>query len=283
MILITGASGFLGQYLLATASPDKEILVHYHKGTAGKDRIIFDLRDEFSAVLDRYPIRTIIHLASMARVDDCEMDEVNAWKINVEGTAKLVAYANKRNCRFIYVSTDLVFDGTEGPYTEHHTPRSIIKYGWTKRKAEIVCQELDNVVIARLALLVGKPIGQRSNFTAVMKEKLNKGEKVRVFFDEFRTPLWAEDAARALWYLAEHPFTGIVHLHGPDRLNREEMARILCRHYQFDENLLEPVSSDAVQQFAPRPKDCSLQSLIAPELFPFSFRRFEDLVKSGQV
>jgi dTDP-4-dehydrorhamnose reductase len=284
MILVTGASGYIGRYIRLFQPSHLPVIYQVHQNPLSlPDEISFDLRNDFDDIFQDKKIDCIIHLAAMSRMNDCEQDRPNAWAVNVQGSSRLVLLAQKHNSRFIYLSTDLVFDGEVGQYDETASPAPINYYGKTKRHAEILIQQLDNFVIARSALVFGAPVGNKKNFTTQIIENVRAGSPVPVFYDEYRSPIWVEDLAKAIWQLVENDFRGILHLAGPQDLSRAEMAEIVCEAYHLDKSLLQPRSSDEFAFLARRPKNCTLRSLYKENIFNFTFSSFQKIASEKKL
>jgi dTDP-4-dehydrorhamnose reductase len=158
----------------------------------------------------------------------------------------------------VYVSTDLVFDGERAPYAETDEPNPLSVYGRTKLAGE----RAPASTVVRLALTYGpRPsVDARPSFVERVIERAFRGERVSLYFDEFRTPIYVEDAARALALLVEDPkLPAIVHLGGPERVSRFEMGSKALAEFGLPSDLAEP-RSRLENAGAPRPRDVSLTS-----------------------
>jgi dTDP-4-dehydrorhamnose reductase len=176
-----------------------------------------------------------------------------------------------RCVRFLQVSTDLVFDGERAPYGESDPAAPISVYGRTKLAGERAAAEVlgERVCVARLALLYGPraTAQSRPSFVERLIERSSRGERVPLFEDELRTPLYVEDAASALARLLERPvIPRVVHLGGPDRCSRLEMGRKALAAFGVPEDRAEPKSRSLSGAKAPRPRDVSLSSSVAASL-----------------
>lgn len=280
MILITGTTGFLGQYIVKFAPTSSNLLTH---SRSSESEVCFDLKDSFTSLLGHYPIRAIIHNAAMSQVDACEKNEQEARLINVKGTEQLLDVAAGKNAQFIYISTDQVFDGRKGNYVEEDIPAPINIYGQTKFDAEKIVSQYENSLILRVALIYGKPLGGNNNFTNVMIQKLSSSETVSVFTDQFRSPVWVMDLVKTIWYMQQNQITGLFHVGGPESLSRSEMGRKLCDAMGLERKLLREVSSDTIQTLAPRPKNCSLNSQKLYSTIHYSFTPFDIAIRKSYL
>lgn len=280
-ILITGASGFLGGHLCLQAREKWEVLGAYHAHktvVAGVRAVKVNLADVagLTNTLDEARPRAIVH-AAVLQVEACERDPALADMINVEATRVIADWCARRERRLIYISSDLVFDGGRGWYKETDRPLPVMRYGESKWQAEKTVLEIcPAACVARLPLMYGLPAAGGSNFFISMMQSLQRGEKVRVFSDQYRTPGLVNNMAEAVLELTESEFKGVLHVAGAQRCSREEMARGICRVLGFDENLLEPVSMFEVKMPAPRPRDVSLDSGLARSILKTKLVGYEE-------
>ena len=263
-VLVTGANGLLGQHLV------KILLDNNHEVTAtglGKSRLSFkndnytyhelDITDGTvvnELIVNKRP-QVIIHAAAMTQVDQCEEQKVACWNVNVTATRFLLDAAKEISARFIFVSSDFVFDGLHGPYSETSEPNPVNYYGSSKWGAEKAVEESGlNWTIVRTVLVTGNPLtGARKNIITWVKEKLEKGEKIRVVDDQYRTPTFVEDLAAGIVLVLEKNVQGIFHISGKDALTPYAIAIETARLLKLDEKLIERTDSASLGQPAMRP------------------------------
>jgi len=168
----------------------------------------------------------------------------------------------------ILCSTDTVFDGTKGLYTEEDTPQALNYYAETKIRAEnIVRETVEKGVVARLSLVMGLPVlGAGNSFLAKMLDALKKGERVKFPSNEIRTPVDVITVGRAFLEIAAGDFTGTIHLAGSTRVNRYEMACQIAEKLGYSRDLVTATDSNAMPGRAPRPNDASLDNSKARRL-----------------
>jgi dTDP-4-dehydrorhamnose reductase len=276
-VIITGSSGFLGRYLLKLSPSQSEIFAVYRRHKPenyGKNIHLIrqDLLSDRWINLDKLAADVIVHTAAMANIDDCETHPEVAQQMNFKITCRLVKYAAQNRARFIFVSSDVVFDGKRGDYKEHDKPNPLNVYARTKVEAEnYVLSHHDKSVVVRPSIFYGRSLNGRPSFIETMLNNLRAGNQVTVFTDQYRTPLFVENLADALWELVNHRYCGILHIGGPEKLNRVEIGKILCRELNLDENLLELLPSQAANLIAKRPLDCALISNLAGSLLKTKF------------
>jgi dTDP-4-dehydrorhamnose reductase len=267
-ILITGSGGFVAGSIIAQApanheihgmgrskSPENNGSVKYHKVDIVNE-------SELVNVLGSINPNVVIHTAAIANIDYCENNRETAESINYIATKNISAICNDINAKLIFCSTDTVFDGRKGFYTEEDLPNGVNYYADTKIRAEqAVMAANPRNVVARLALVMGLPLmGKGNSFLADMIEKLGKEEELKFAVNEIRTPIDVTTLGAALLELATSQFQGLIHLAGNTRINRYEMARQIAFFAGFPDKNIMAINSKALQGRAPRPDDASLDN-----------------------
>lgn len=273
-ILVTGASGQLGAYLLAELEPTRHEIVAWSGATIERrgrvDLLPVDLADldAIEPALDRADPGAVIHAAAITSAEAVRLDRSHADLVNVRATRRIAEWIESHRRRLVFTSTDLVFDGTRPMNREEDHVEPILAYGRTKRAAELAVLEFRSAVIARLPLLFGPSrCGRPSYFDRAVAE-LRQG-KMRTFFgDEFRTPLDYRSAARGLIQLATSDVTGVIHLAGRERLSRFDLMTRVARHLGIDPSLVRCNGQADVAGGEPRPADVSLATRRWSDRFP---------------
>jgi dTDP-4-dehydrorhamnose reductase len=265
-ILVTGANGLLGQHLvqLLLQQTDWQV-VGIGKGPCrlpvlDGQRFVYhnlDMTDgvaAFGFYVQQRP-NIVVHAAALTQVDYCEQNPVACWDTNVTATRFLVEAARKYSPHFIFVSTDFVFDGTAGPYSETDLPNPVNYYGsskWTGEKA--VLQSGLDAAIVRTCLVYGTTHdGSRSNIVSWVKNSLQAGRPISVVNDQWRTPTLVNDLAMGILLAAQQRATGMFHVSGHEMMSPYEMALRTAAHYQLDKSLITPVDGGSFTQPAQRP------------------------------
>ncbi len=263
-ILLMGASGFLGRYLRPYLQSESRLFAQYghnriDTGQARPFRCDLENAAAVDDMLLQTKPRTIIHLAALSSPNRCAAEPDRSRRLNLELTEQLVEYCRVHQVRLIFASTDLVFDGRHAPYDEDGPTAPATVYGNHKAESEKRVRELEELgAIVRLPLLFGWD-NQGRNFLTDWTIKLQKGERIRAFTDEFRSALWAEDAARGLSQLAAaRGLAGIFHFAGPERLSRYEFALRLAEVFELDANLIDAIRMDDLPMLAARVPDTAL-------------------------
>jgi dTDP-4-dehydrorhamnose reductase len=224
-ILITGANGFLGYYLVEQLLAKNFSVIATGKGECrlpfthdlNFQWLTMDFTDPFSIhdVFENIKPDVVVHSGAMSKPDECEMDQMKAYLVNVEGTVQLLINSEELKSFFVFLSTDFVFDGERGMYKEGDTPRPVNYYGRTKLEAEEAVKEYEHDwTIVRTVLVYGKNHSGHNNLLKIVREKLEKGEEYSVFDDQVRTPTYVEDLAKGIVSIIEKKATGVFHLSG---------------------------------------------------------------------
>jgi dTDP-4-dehydrorhamnose reductase len=271
-MLITGASGQLGSYLLRELRQRDAAVTAW---TGSQTGVLFgyslqpiDLRDVGALRFAFHEARpqVVVHTAAMAAVGDCSRDPEGAMTVNATATRCLAELAAEAGARLVHVSTDLVFDGEHAPYCENAMPAPVSAYGRSKAAAERGALICPAAAIVRVSLLFGPSLTTRPTLLDRQRESLGKGQPLTLFEDEWRTPLDLETAARALLAIAASDFRGTLHVGGPERLSRLEMGQQLAAVLGCHANIV-PTPRNAGQA-EPRARDVSLDSSRWQSLFP---------------
>ncbi len=266
-ILITGASGFLGHNLAVCLGRHHEIFAGYctappDDGTGTPVR--FDVADAGAVLGQTRKVRPelVVHAAAMSRPDECERTPDRALEVIVAGTRNIAEACARISARLVHISTDLVFDGKRGRYTESDAVHGISVYARAKIQAErIVSETSPSSVILRVALLYG--VGSTSHPGSVVEivRAWHEGRTLTFYTDQFRTPVFAPEIAEIVQRILEHSaLRGVFHAGGPDRISRFELALALAERAGIPPELVRPVSMQDSQAAAPRGADCSLVS-----------------------
>jgi dTDP-4-dehydrorhamnose reductase len=200
----------------------------------------------------------VLHAAALSRIDACYRDPESARRVNTEATATLAELCGAAGSRLVYVSTDLVFDGRRGWYREEDPPAAVSIYGATKAAGEGPVLATRRAAVVRCSLMFGPSLTGRSSFFDQQLRALRQATPMKLFGDEWRTPLGLPAAARILLSVAGSDFTGLLHLGGPERMSRWEMGQRLAVALGADGSLFPRCKQSDVPAPEPRPRDVSL-------------------------
>src|SRR3989338_1626435 len=258
-LLVVGASGELGRALVEEAQEwDFEVIGTYEsrpeKGAGALlQHFHLDMTDaqEVAAVFEKARPDACVLAAAYTNVDGCETDKAKADKVNVEGTRNVAEACRRHNCLFVFISTDYIFDGTKGPYSEEDEPTPINHYGKTKLEGEKIARVVKEHLIVRTTVVYD--FRDQKNFAARLVERLEAGEQVNVPVDQVGSPTWAPNLAGAVCELVAEGKRGIYNVVGADLMNRFEFALTVARFFALDERLLKPVKTAELGPVARRP------------------------------
>lgn len=248
---ITGAGGLIGSYLVRGAAehaPDWRV-----RGLTRADLDLCDgptVRQAFKAENPDL----VIHCAALSKSPTCEAAPGLAWRCNVEATEFLSELTANR--RFIFFSTDLVFDGREGNYAESAAVNPLSVYARTKVAAEQSVLARPGQTVVRTSLTGGISPTRDRGFNEQLRSAWDRGEETRLFTDEFRCPIAAASTAALVWKMVQRGLEGLYHLAGSEKLSRWELGQLLARHWRLQPRIV--ATSLRTYSGAPRAPDTSL-------------------------
>ncbi len=232
-VFLFGANSMLGWSMLRAGPAD---LVGFCNGNTrmpppGIDRGIH-LDDEL-AVAELFRAERpslIINCAGICNVGTCEESPEFAHSVNVEGARILVDHAPPA-ARIVYCSSDHVFGGDAGPYREDTPPSPISVYGRTRVASEALFLARPNTLVVRAGLWIGPSSNGRMGHLDWLRDRHRRGLPMTIVADEYRSAVWAEDAARRVWELARAELTGLRHVVADRIVSRPELATYLDGHF----------------------------------------------------
>ncbi|MBI3786089.1 MAG: NAD(P)-dependent oxidoreductase [Deltaproteobacteria bacterium] len=251
-VLIVGASGFVGTALRGAFGPTCSGTYFQH---AEPDLLPLDIRDRqaVEGLVGEIQPQLIIHPAAQPHVDWCEDHVDESYAVNVAGTLNVAHAARAVGARYFFFSTDYVFDGAAGPYGEQASPRPLNVYGRHKLEAEQrVAEVLPDHLIIRVCGVYGWE-KQAKNYVMGLLARSRRGEKTTPPSDQWGNPTYADNLAEAVCELATLPASGVLHVVGPEYLDRVRFSRLICEVFDLDPALLQPKTTAELYQRAARP------------------------------
>lgn len=280
-ILVIGAGGFTGKYLYNLLKEKYEVI-----GTSTTDEnfIKLDLskQDEINTILGKEKPDIICLPAGITYMDYIERHVQESKKVNVGGTKCVVDYCKENNCKLIFFSSDAIFDGKKGPYSENDVPKPISEYGKQKLEAEKTVERLDNFAIIRTSSIYGWD-KRKLNFVSRLIDDLKNNKEVKVPIDQFFTPTYVIDLAYTTLKIIEKKTNGIYNVTGPDFLSREEIALKVCEVFKLKKELIIPIKSSELKQIGKRTKYGGLINKKIVEELDISLRGIEEGLKDMSV
>lgn len=264
-LLVVGASGLLGGRVAALARRSFDV-VGTHRGTAPKlDGVRFvelhkERTEDGMALVRSLKPSAVVDTAALHNVDRCEEERDLAWQVNAGATGALARVTHDVGGRYLFVSTDFVFDGTKGGYRESDVPRPVNYYGETKLGGEhaVLATSPEHLVV-RPSVVFGWD-DTRLNFATWVLASLKEGKSVSVATDWIGSPTFADSLAEGILRLLPVPEGGVYHLAGAEALSRHAFAVRLATAFGLDPTAAKPVPSADLKLKAPRPRDSSLSS-----------------------
>jgi dTDP-4-dehydrorhamnose reductase len=287
-ILVTGANGLLGQHLVKKLLAQAHTVIATGRGVA---RLPFnhsshyryyeaDLLDEvavYGLFINEKP-DVVVHAAAMTQLDECEQHRGLCEQINVKATAMIALYAEEFSKHLVYISSDFVFDGEKGHYTEEDACNPVSWYGFTKVQAESIVESSSvNWTIVRTCLVYGNVLsGTRTNIVSWVKENLEKGHSIKVVCDQWRTPTYVADLAHGIALVIQQQATGVYHISGKEFFTPYDMAVKTARYFKLNEALIEKTDASVFTQPAKRPPKTGFSILKAQQQLGYEPVSFED-------
>jgi dTDP-4-dehydrorhamnose reductase len=261
-ILVTGSNGLLGQKLVELISTRNEHLI-----ATAKSKLVIDLprgefhplditnRSEVAKVIQEAKPDVVINTAAMTQVDQCETEQDKCWLNNVTAVENLVHACEQTKTHLVQVSTDFIFDGTNGPLDETAKPNPISFYGKSKLAAEVAVQKSNtDWAILRTVLVYGVTNDMsRSNIVLWVKKSLEEGKTINVVNDQWRTPTLAEDLAMGCYLAATKKVKGIYNISGDNMMTPYDIAIKTADFFGLDKSLIKQTDSTQFKQPAARP------------------------------
>jgi len=224
--------------------------------------------------------RRALILAADPNIARCEADPERARAINLDGTLALVDQLLAEGIEIVFTSSDYVFDGREGDYTEDSPTEPGTVYGKLKLEAEQAIRERSGgeALILRLSKIYGLERGDGTLFDE-MATLLAAGEPVRAAVDQVFCPMWIEDLVTATRVLLEKDVTGTVHVCGDEAMSRYEMACSLARSMGLGSEAITPIRLDDLGLSPIRPKQTSMRNRRLREVCASPFLSIEAAVE----
>lgn len=293
-VIITGSNGLLGQNLIDLLLREKEKyqVFGFSRGEnrSGRDDFEYvniDITNEnhLKESIEKIHPDCIINTAAMTNVDACENDKEGCYDLNVNVVQYLIDACLKVDAHLIHLSTDFIFDGVKGNYTETDIPNPLSYYGETKLMSENLLEKSSiDYTILRTILVYGLVNDMsRSNIVLWVKESLENGKEITIVDDQFRTPTYVEDLALACKISMDKKATGIFNIASNTLLSIYEISLEIADAFGLDKSLIKSISTATLNQTANRPVKTGFdlsKTNKELEFYPKSFK--EDLQRFKQ-
>ena len=291
-ILIVGANGMLGQRTVEFYSTlnDIELLA-----TSVEDKYVFDgieyiqsdisNRNEIKKIVYDFCPDFIVNAAAFTNVDLSETERELAWKINVNGVEYLSEAARVLDSHLIHISTDYIFDGKSGPYTENDTPNPLGYYARTKLASENVLKISGiKYTILRTNILYGTAKFSRPDFVKWVVDSLRSKKQIRIVDDQINNPTFIDDLVQGINKIIELHKEGIYNIGGNEFLSRYNFTLMIADFFSLDKSLISQIKTEELNQPARRPLKSGLITIKAQSELgykPHTIIESLELMKTG--
>ena len=217
----------------------------------------------------------VINASAFTNVDACELEKERAFAVNSLGVLNIASLCREYSSKFIHFSTDYVFSGTKGQYSEDSVPDPINYYGFSKSVGDAYALSLQSSLVVRTSGVYG----YGKNFPRFVYDSLNAGKTVNVI-EGYYSPITSELLARSVKYLIEHDtnISGILNIAG-ERISRFDLAKTIATTFNFDSDLIVKVQK-LPNMKALRPYDSSLDISKAKRIIDFDFYSIDTNIRS---
>ncbi|MDD5344049.1 MAG: SDR family oxidoreductase [Smithella sp.] len=258
--LVIGSAGLIGEHLMHT-SINKGLNIVGTDFTYKDPAIFIDIRrkNSIQTVLEKNKPNIIFLPAAIPNVDYCELNPSESYYTNVEGVCNVVTAANIIGAKLVYFSSDYIFDGKSGPYSEEDPANPVNEYGKQKLIAEhYIALHSNNYLIIRTTVVYGWE-RQGKNFICRLLKTLQNKNILKVPVDQMGNPTYAPNFAEAIIELVSNGIAGIYHIAGQDRINRYDFACEAAKIFGLDTEFIQPILTSDLGQPALRPLDAGMK------------------------
>lgn len=260
-ILIIGATGLVGGALYETFKNSKFNVngTYFKEQKNGLYQLDIRKRKDVEKLFDKLKPDVTILTAALTNVDYCEDYQEEAWEMNVNGTKNVVEVCEEFKSKIVFISTDYVFNGKNGPYKEDDKHGPISFYGKTKLEGENLVKKLDEYIIVRTTWVYDYGFDTK-NFIVRLISSLQKCQNFHVPVDQYATPTLATNLAELIKELVMKEKKGTYNITGLDFLSKYEFALKVAEKLGFDKSLIKGVDTKSLAQKAKRPMHAGLMT-----------------------
>lgn len=276
-LLVIGGSGELGSQILRKSRGRELFSTYYSKNNKIGGNVSFRLD-----VRDRKQVRNLFYklepdVVVNASVSDRTIrnqSDKDAMESIIDGALNVAKGGKNIGARTIHISTDLVFDGTQGNYKESSPVSPLSFYGKCKAEMEerLLALDYDLAVVRTSLIITFDPMGHQVSW---IFNALSQNEELRLYTDEYRSPILGEDLARAIINLSRTNYCGLINIAGPEPMNRYQLGCIIADYYGLDKGLI--IASSSKESENQRPQNCTLNSLQAYDLLGLQCRKISEI------
>ena len=268
-IFITGGTGLLGKALIENRSNNDEIVATYlgnytmddYEGIKYLQLDIRDLEGGIRIFRDFKP-EIVIHTASIGSPDYAEQHREETKDVNIIGTQKILSICEQYSAKFIYISSNGIYDGGRAPYGEESNAEPINYYGEVKLQAETVTKQakIQHALVRPILMYGWNHPFERSNIVTQAILKLQKNELMHAYDDVYANPLFNYSCAMAIWEIIKKEKYDVFNIAGAERVSIYQLLRKVAEIFNLDGNLIKPVQQGFFNELVKRPKDTSFKT-----------------------
>jgi len=252
-IALTGADGLVGSRIVELLNKDFEFI------PVPQNKMDVTDEEQVKNVLKEIDFDIFLHLAAYTNVPGAETNKELCFKINVDGTKNVFDVVKSQGKKFIYVSTDFVFDGVNPPYDENSQPNPISAYAISKYEGEKIVK--DQAMIVRIAYPYRSSFEIKKDFFRTFKSYLENNKPLSMITDSLMTPTFIDDIAFGLKYLFNNHSNDIFHLVGADSLSPYKASLLVADKFNLDKSLIEKTTyKEYVKEKARLPQFATIKS-----------------------
>jgi len=285
-IIITGCNGLLGQTLVNILAKNPYFkIIGMAKGenrnasTSDFEYVSIDLTDivQLSKEINRIEPAIVINCAAITNVDLCETDPILCDSMNVTFVEALVRLIKPYHTHLIHISTDFIFDGAAGPYTEDATPNPINYYGKSKLRSEQLIQQggIDYTIIRTILVYGQVDHMAKPSIVLWIKNAVEQKKELTIVDDQFRMPTYVVDLAAVCIEAAEKKILGIYNVSSSELLSIYDMAIEICEAFNLDKSYIKRISTAQLTQAAKRPPRTGFDLQKSRAMFNLDFEPFK--------
>jgi perosamine synthetase len=283
-MLITGVSGLLGNDLAGYFKEKYEILGLYYSHPVAIKGIVTekcDISDDslLKDLIKDFRPSVIIHCASLTNIEQCETDRSLTRKVNVLSTRNIIDAISGMDARLIYISTDAVYDGIKGNFSENDTVNPLNYYGLSKYEGELEVLKRENSLVLRTNIF-GWNIQNKLSLGEWILEELKAGRKINCFKDAYFSTIYTLELARVIDIAIQNNLGGLYNCGGTDSCSKYEFALKIASCFGFDKTLIVPISMDDFGFKAKRGKKLTLNVNKLQKELDYKLPTIEQSIKS---
>ena len=281
-ILVLGGSSLIGNFFIHN-STDHEIITTFNKNKINTPNMIskkINLPDDWDKlqklILEKKP-DVILNTMGFSNSDFCETNLEKVYALHVQVTEKITTLCSKINSKIIFLSTDYVFDGQKGNYVETDETNPINYYGHTKNLAEKITLKNKNNLVLRTAMIYGS--SPKVRFLRYVIENLSNNQEINTYDDIFNSATNLSELTNGISKAIEFNANGIYHMVGSNCVSRFDFATAVAKVFNFNEELIKPVSINSAKLKAERPVNACLNNSKAEKAFDIKFSSINEGIK----